>query len=97
MSDRLKELPEDIKSKSMSIQQDWVWSNATEEEKTDPKNFQFWYVTDMIASAPKAYSCKYTNHDGSKNKEKIKFKGIPQSALTKGKELTFDIIERAYE
>ena len=51
----------------------------------------------MIASAPKAYSCKYTNNLGDKVCEKIKFKGIPQSALTNGKKLTFDLIDLAYQ
>jgi hypothetical protein len=37
----------------------------------------------MLASAPKAYGCIYQNNDGSKIGEKIKFKGIPSTALIK--------------
>jgi hypothetical protein len=44
----------------------------------------------MIASAPKAYACLYTDNNGEQISEKIKFKGIPKSALMSGKELTFD-------
>ena len=51
----------------------------------------------MIASAPKAYACLYTNNDGTKKAEKIKFKGIPISALTSGEKLTFDRVTLAYE
>ena len=74
----------------MSIQQDWIWANATEDEKRDPINFHFWYVQSMIASAPKAYACLYTDNNDEQISEKIKFKGIPKSALMSGKELTFD-------
>jgi len=42
-------IPQEIALKGMSIQQDWVWSNATEEEKRDPDNYFFWYVNQMIA------------------------------------------------
>ena len=70
-------IPQEIALKGMSIQQDWVWSNATEEEKRDPANYFFWYVNQMIASAPKAYACLYQNNDGSKRGEKCKFKGVP--------------------
>jgi hypothetical protein len=51
----------------------------------------------MIASAPKAYACLYENNDGSKRGEKIKFKGIPTTALTSGQRLTFDRVSMAYE
>lgn len=81
----------------MAIQQDWIWANATEDEKRDPTNFRFWYVTKGIFSAPKSYACQYTDHDGTVSKDKLKFKGIPASALVNGGRLDFDKVQHAYQ
>lgn len=94
---RLIDLPLEIKDKGMAIQQDWIWSNATEQEKRDPNNFRFWYVTKGIFSAPKSYACQYTDHDGNGSKQKLKFKGIPSSALVNGSNLDFEMVQHAYE
>jgi hypothetical protein len=39
----------------------------------------------------------YSNYEGTKLKEKIKFKGIPNSALINGSTYNMDIIKEAYQ
>lgn len=91
----VKELAE--AGKSMPVQQDWVWEHATEAEKRDPANFYFWRVNRAIFSSPKSYVCQYENNDGSKTSDKLKFKGIPTSALVEGSKMSFGTVEHAYE
>ena len=88
-------LMETLPRGSVAQQQDYLWNEATEAEKRDPSNFSFSYATDFIASAPKSYACRYVSN--GKVCEKIKFKGIPQTALVDGKRLDFEGVGIAYQ
>ena len=54
-------------------------------------------MTNGIFSAPKSYACQYADHDGNSTKEKIKFKGIPATALIDGGKLDFAMVDCAYQ
>jgi hypothetical protein len=54
-------------------------------------------VTKGIFSAPKSYACQYSDHEGLSSKEKIKFKGIPATALVDSEKLSFDRVDSAYK
>ncbi len=47
----------------MKLYLEKIYINSTYEEKTNPDNYYFYYITEFLAAGPKKYGCKYVSNE----------------------------------